>query len=77
MHRIVDAAARSQLSDQKTYLFNPAIAWNREFKHLNIPQKEQAILQKKIANIQDSQPYRVAKKMPNLARIGGWYINQQ
>ena len=77
LHRIVDAATRSQLNDQETYLFNPAISWNRQFQHLNIPKEEQLILQKKINNIQDSQPYRVCKKIPNLARIGGWYVNQQ
>lgn len=77
LHRIVDAAVRSQLSDRDTYMFNPTIAWNRQLTQLNISPKEQAKLMKKIASIGDSQPYRVAKKMPHLARIGGWYINQQ
>lgn len=77
LHRIVDAADRSQLNDQETYLFNPMTSWNRQLTHLNIPQDERKVLLEKIANIKDSQPYRVVKKMPKLARIGGWYINQQ
>ena len=77
LNRIIDAADRSQLNDQETYLFNPFVAWNRQLTRLNIPQKEQEMLLKKVRNIKDSQPYRVVKKMPILARIGGWYINQQ
>ena len=77
VHRIVDAATRSQLNDQQTYLFDPMIAWKRQLTHLNVSPEEQQKLMKKIAAIGDTQPYRVAKKMPNLARIGGWYINQQ
>ena len=77
LHRIIDAATRSQLSDQQTYLFSPMISWKRQLTHLNIPKKEQSKLMKKIEGIKDSQPYRVSKKIPNLARIGGWYINQQ
>ena len=77
LHRIVDAATRSQLNDQETYSFNPTIAWNRQLMRLNIPEVEQEKLMKKIAAIGDTQPYRVSKKMPKLARIGGWYINQQ
>ena len=77
LHRIIDAAIRSQVSDRETYMFNPMVAWNRQLTHLNIPQKEQSKLMKKIAGIEDSQPYRVSRKIPNLARIGGWYVNQQ
>ena len=77
LHRIIDAAIRSELSDRETYMFNPTISWNRQLSLLNLPPKEQAKLMKKIAKIKDSQPYRVAKKMPNLARISGWYVNQQ
>ena len=77
LHRIVDAASRAQLSDRNTYMFDPAIAWKRQLTHLNVPSTEQTKLMKKINNIEDSQPYRVCKKMPNLARIGGWYVNQQ
>ena len=77
LHRIVDSAVRSQLSDENTYSFNPAISWKRQLTHLNIPQKEQSKLMKKLASIEDTQPYRVCRKMPNLVRIGGWYVNQQ
>lgn len=77
LHRIVDAATRSRLNDQETYMFNPMIAWNRQLTLLNIPSEEQKKLKKKIEKIKDSQPYRIVKKMPSLARIGGWYVNQQ
>ncbi|MBR6231826.1 MAG: hypothetical protein IKQ99_01850 [Alphaproteobacteria bacterium] len=77
LNRIVDGAVRSQLSEQETYLFEPMVAWKRQLTRLNIPQQEQEKLMKKIRSISDSQPYRVAKKMPNLVRIGGWYVNQQ
>ncbi|MBR6412855.1 MAG: hypothetical protein IKS41_06840 [Alphaproteobacteria bacterium] len=77
LHRIINAAIRSQLSDQDTYLFEPMISWQRQLIRLNLPQEDQLKLLRKIGKIKDFQPYRVARKMPNLARIGGWYVNQQ
>ena len=77
LHRIVDAATRSKVSDRETYSFNPMIAWKRQLAHLNVPEEEQLKLMKKIESIEDSQPYPVVQKMANLARIGGWYVNQQ
>ena len=77
LNRIIEAATRSQLNDEQTYLFDPMTSWKRQLTQLNIPQKEQVRLLKKISRIKDTQPYRVATKMPNLARISGWYVNQQ
>ena len=77
IHRIVDSAARSQLSDRQTYLFYPMVSWKRQLMYLNIPLDEQKQLLNKIDNITDSQPYHVVKTPPYLARIGGWYVNQQ
>ena len=77
LHRIVDAASRSRVSEQGTYLFHGTTSWKRMLVQLNIPQEEQTKLLKKIDAIEDFQPYRVAKKMPKLARIGAWYVNQQ
>ena len=77
INRIIAAATRSQLSDNQTYLFDPMTSWKRQLRRLNIPEKEQSSMLKKVAKIQDVQPYRVATQIPNLARIGGWYVNQQ
>ena len=79
LHRIIDAATRSKLSDKDTYMFDSIIpfAWNRQLTRLNIPKEEQTKLMEKIENIQDTQPYPVVQKMPPFARIGGFYINQQ
>ena len=77
LNRIISAAKRAQLSDRQTYLFDPMTSWKRQLKLLNIPEGKQASLLKRIGQIKDSQPYRVLTNLPHLARIGGWYVNQQ
>ena len=70
MYRIIDAATRSQLNDQETYLFNPAISWNRQFQHLNIPKEEQLILQKKIIHLWDGRLIQMEKEMDIIGQDG-------
>ena len=77
LNRIISAAKRMQLSDRETYLFDPMTSWKRQLRLLGIPPENQEPLLKKVEQIKDTQPYRVLTKIPNLARIGGWYVNQQ